>query len=273
MSVFSRLATLLRSNINDLISRAENPEKILNQLIVDMREQLIEAKKQVAVAIADEKKLRKQLDNELNVAREWEQKAMMAVRAGRDDLAMQALQRKEQHEELAAEYQKQWEAQAQSAEQLRVALRQLHEKIEEARRKKDLLIARQRRAEAQKKIQETIQGFGDNSAFEAFDRMAEKVETMEAQAEATAELAREMRDADVGEKFRELEREAGSSQALDALKRRMGVAAAAPAPAPAAAPAQPAQQEEGFDFEQLERELAEVPATQGAGGSFSRKDF
>ena len=79
MSVFSRLGTLLKSNINDLISRAENPEKILNQLILDMREQLLEAKKQVATAIADEKKLRKQLDNELHLAREWEKKAMMAV--------------------------------------------------------------------------------------------------------------------------------------------------------------------------------------------------
>jgi phage shock protein A len=262
MKVFSRLATLLKSNINDLISRAENPEKILNQLIIDMREQLIEAKKQVAVAIADEKKLRKQLDNELQLARQWEQKAMMAVRAERDDLAMQALQRKEQHEQLAAEYQKQWEAQAQAAEQLRVALRQLHEKIEEARRKKDLLVARQRRAEAQKRIQETMRGFGDNSAFEAFDRMAEKVETIEAQAEASAELAAEMADADVGEKFRALEREHGTNDALAALKARMGVAQAAPAPAPAA---QPVVAEEEFDFEQLERELAEVPAQRGGG--------
>lgn len=143
MGVFSRLSTLIKSNINDLISRAEDPEKILTQLIEEMREQLVEAK-QVAVSIADEKKIRKQLDNEVHLAREWEKKAMQAVRAGRDELAVAALERKEQHEALAEEYKKQHEAQKAAADQLRISLRQLHTKIEEAKRK-DLLIARQRR--------------------------------------------------------------------------------------------------------------------------------
>ena len=263
MGVFQRLGTLLKSNINDLISRAENPEKILNQLILDMREQLIEAKKQVAVAIADEKKLRKQLDNELHLEREWEKKAMMAVRAGRDDLAMEALQRKEQHGNLSAEYRKQWETQKQATDQLRSALRQLHSKIEEAKRKKELLIARQRRAEAQKRIQETMRGFGDTSAFEAFDKMAEKVESMEAEAEAQAELAEEMDGGNLDDRFRELEADAGANEALLALKQKMGVAAPA-------APVETTEEEE-FDFEQLERELATVPAP--AGGSFKNEDF
>lgn len=265
MSVFSRLGTLLKSNINDLISRAENPEKILNQLILDMREQLLEAKKQVATAIADEKKLRKQLDNELHLAREWEKKAMMAVRAGRDDLAMEALQRKEQHDALSNEYRKQWELQKQATDQLRASLRQLNSKIEEAKRKKDLLIARQRRAEAQQRIQETMAGFGDTSAFEAFDKMAEKVETMEAEAEASAELANEMGNVDLDDKFRALEQEAGANDALLALKQKMGMSAPAPA-----APAD--SEEEEFDFEQLERELAQVPAP-ARGGSFKDEDF
>lgn len=263
MSVFSRLATLLKSNINDLISRAEDPEKILNQLILDMREQLIEAKKQVASAIADEKKLRKQLDNELHLAREWEKKAMMAVRAGRDDLAMEALQRKEQHDNLSSEYRKQWEAQKQASDQLRSALRQLHAKIEEAKRKKDLLIARKRRAEAQQRIQETMKGFGDTSAFDAFDKMSERVDRIEAEAEAAAELNNEMTGANLDDKFAALEADAGSSDALLALKQKMGMASA---------PAQ-AEQEEEFDFEAMERELATVPAGGGQGGSFNNDDF
>jgi phage shock protein A len=269
MGIFSRLGTLLKSNINDLISKAEDPEKILNQLILDMREQLIEAKKQVASAIADEKRLRKQLDNELHLAKEWERKAMLAVRAGRDDLAMEALQRKEQHDNLSSEYQKQWEMQKRATDQLRSALRQLNDKIEEAKRKKDLLIARQRRAEAQQRIQETMSGFGDTSAFDAFDRMAQKVETIEAEAEASAELAHEMGGTDLSDRFRDLEREAGSSDALMALKQKMGVAA------PVAAPeTETAVEEEEFDFEQLERELAQVKAQQGgSGGSFSNNDF
>jgi len=263
MSVFSRLATPLKSNINDLISRAEDPEKILNQLILDMREQLIEAKKQVASAIADEKKLRKQLDNELHLAREWEKKAMMAVRAGRDDLAMEALQRKEQHDNLSSEYRKQWEAQKQASDQLRSALRQLHAKIEEAKRKKDLLIARKRRAEAQQRIQETMKGFGDTSAFDAFDKMAERVDRIEAEAEAAAELNNEMTGGNLDDKFAALEADAGSSDALLALKQKMGMASA---------PAQ-AEEEEEFDFEAMERELATVPASGGQGGSFNNDDF
>ncbi|TVQ97264.1 MAG: PspA/IM30 family protein [Deltaproteobacteria bacterium] len=254
MGVFSRLGTLIKANINDLISRAEDPEKILNQLIVDMREQMIEAQKQVAASIADEKKLKKQLDNELQLSSEWEKKAMMAVRAGRDDLATEALNRKQQHQDLAAEYQKQHELQKRAADQLRTALRQLNQKIEEARRKKDLLIARQRRAEAQKRIQETMAGFGETSAFEAFDRMSSKVDRIEAEAEASAELAAEMGSTDLDQKFRDLEGEAGASEALLELKRKMGVVEE-----------QKEEAEEEFDFEALERELAAVPAQRGAG--------
>lgn len=106
MGIFSRLGTLLKSNINDLISKAEDPEKILNQLILDMQDQLVEAKKQVAVSIADEKRLKKQLESELAKSREWEKKAMMAVRAGKDGLAREALMRKQEHDNLASEYQK-----------------------------------------------------------------------------------------------------------------------------------------------------------------------
>lgn len=259
MGVFSRLGTLLKSNINDLISRAEDPEKILNQLIVDMREQLVEAKKQVAVSIADEKKVKKQLDNELHLAREWEKKAMLAVRAGRDDLAMEALQRKEQHEDLAAEFRKQHEAQKAAADQLRASLRQLHAKIEEAKRKKDLLIARQRRVEAQKRIQETMAGFGDTSAFEQFEKMAQKVETMEAEAEAAAELNAEMGDTSLDAKFRALEVDQGASEALNSLKAKMGIVETVEE-----------EEEEEFDIEALERELAVVEQQAAA---FSKEEF
>ena len=111
MGIFGRLGTLLKANINDMISKAEDPEKILNQLILDMKDSLVTAKKQVAVAIADEKRLKKQLENELSMSSEWEKKAMMAVRAGKDDLAKEALMRKTEHDNLASEYQKQWELQ------------------------------------------------------------------------------------------------------------------------------------------------------------------
>jgi len=252
MGIFKRLGMLIKSNINDLISKAENPEKILNQLILDMKENLAEARKYVAVAIADEKRLRKKLDNELSKSREWEKKAMMAVRAGRDDLATEALQRKTEHDELASEYQQQWELQKNATEKLRHALRMLNNKIEEANRKKDLLIARQKRAEAQKQIQTTMAELSDTSAFDTFGRMAEKIEREEAEAEAAAELAGFGGDELAG-KFDDLQATAGAEDALYALKVKMGMASAAPATAPAQEDDAAAAE---LDFDELEEAVA-----------------
>jgi phage shock protein A len=130
MGLFSRLGTLIRSNINELINKAEDPEKMLNQVLVDMKTQLVEAKKQVAVAIADEKRLKKQYEMEAAKAIEWEKKAMLAVKAGDDNLAKAALARKGEHEEVAETLRQQWEAQKASVEQLKGALRGLDAKIE-----------------------------------------------------------------------------------------------------------------------------------------------
>src|SRR5918996_3939078 len=101
MGIFDRFSTLLRSNINDLISRAENPEKMLNQLIVDMRSQLAKAKQQVAAAIADEKRLGAQVEQEKKAAEDWEKRAVLAVQESRDDLAKQALVRHTEHAQHA----------------------------------------------------------------------------------------------------------------------------------------------------------------------------
>lgn len=227
MGIWTRLSTLLKSNINDIISKAEDPEKILNQLIIDMKEQLIAAKKQVAVAIADEKRLRKQMDAEYQQAEEWERKAMLAIRAGNDDLAKQALGRKTEHESISKQFEEQWMAQKQASDSLRSALRQLANKIEEAGRKKNILIARQKRAEAQKTIQDTMSGLSDTGAFDAFDRMSEKVEKMEAEAEASAELAGDLSGNNLEAQFDKLE-QGGADQddALLDLKRKMGLLSA-----------------------------------------------
>ena len=166
MSFFARLAQILKSNLNELISRSEDPEKMLEQVIRDMADQLTEATKQVAVAIADEKRLEKAYNNEAAITADWEKKAMLAVRAGRDDLAREALARKKEHDGLAAAYQDQWQKQAAAVKQLKTALRALNQKIEEAKRKKSILIARKRRAEAMKSIQETMSGMTTSNHFE-----------------------------------------------------------------------------------------------------------
>lgn len=215
MGIFSRLKTLISSNVNDMINKAENPEKMLNQLIIDMNEQLIESKKAVAMAIADEKKLERETANQDALAKEWERKAMLAVRAGQDDLAKEALIRKQEHENNHLEYRKQWEAQKASVEKLKESLRELQNKIEEAQRKKNLLIARAKRAEAQQKIQSTISSVsGNKSAFEAFDRMAQKVDQMEAQADAAKELDDFSRGTNLEKRFAELEKSDSSADLL-----------------------------------------------------------
>ena len=234
MGIFSRLGTLIKSNINDLITKAEDPEKMLNQVLLEMQQQLADAKKAVAVAIADEKKLQKQATAEGEKAKEWERKAMVAVRAGDDNLARQALARKQEHDNITEQYQQQWMAQKQAVEKLKDALRLLNNKIEEAKRKKNILIARKKRAEAQQQIASTMQGLGDTSAFDTFDRMSERIALMEAEAEAGAELAGELSGDTLESKFMALEAGGGGDDdALSELKAKMGLLEA---PKTAAAP-------------------------------------
>ena len=230
MGILARLAQMIKSNLNDLISRAEDPEKMLEQIVLDMNAQLIEAKTQVASSIAEEKKLQRQTEQEMNNAAEWERKATLAVRANNDELAKEALLRKKEHDSLAQQFQQQWQKQKQGVDQLKLALKALNDKIEEAKRKKVLLIARKKRAEAQKAIQDTMSGLNSTNAFESFDRMASKIEHMEAEAEASAELSEQMTGDMLANKFQQLEATVGADEDLLALKRKMGVLPPEPEP-------------------------------------------
>lgn len=242
MGIFDRFSTMLRSNINDLIARAENPEKMLNQVIEDMRGQLAKARQEVAVAIADAAKLKKQADDEQKQAQDWEQRAMLAVRQGRDDLARQALIRHQEHAQRAQELFATWQKHQEDTERLRDALRQLNEKIQEAQRKKNLLIAKQRRAQAQRRIHETMSGLSDSSAFEAFDRMAERIEQNERLALAAASVSEELTGDSLDREFKQLE--SGGDSEIDykllSMKQQMGLLpAAAPAESRALGAGQP----------------------------------
>ena len=257
MGLFSRLGTLIKSNLNDIISKAEDPEKMLNQVLVEMRNHHIEAKKQVAVAIGDEKRLKKQYEDQVSSARDWERKAMLAVQAGDDELAKEALARKEEHDELAIKFEEQWQLQKSAVDKLKDELRLLKGRIEEASRKRNLLVARAKRAEAQKTIQATMSGLSDTSAFDTFERMADKVDRLEAEAEAQSDIANDLNGDSLENKFKKLESRATSSdQSLAALKAKMGLAA----------PAQeqkslPAQAESGKDAKGKGAKSAAPPAT------------
>jgi phage shock protein A len=223
MGILDRLSTMLRSNLNDLISRAENPEKMLNQLVLDMRSQLAKAKQQVASAIADEKRLQAQAEQEKKLAEDWEKRAMLAVQEGRDDLAKQALLRHAEHMQNAAQLDETWRKHAAETENLKQSLRTLNDKIEEAKRKKNILIARQRRAEAQQRIHETMSSMSDKSAFETFERMSERIEHTERKALAAAELSEELEGDHLQKQFSQLEYKADADTQLLALKQKMGL--------------------------------------------------
>ncbi|MCZ6677326.1 MAG: PspA/IM30 family protein [Candidatus Poribacteria bacterium] len=194
MGFFNRISTIFKANVNDALDKAEDPEKMLNQITTEMQEQLVTVKQQVAASIANEKRLQRDYEKEQEQADGWEQKATIALQRDNEDLARQALARRNEHRDIANGYKEQWEKQRQAVETLKENLRILERKIEEARRKKDLLIARQKRAKAQKMIHETMAGMKDNSAFASFERMEAKVGDMEARADAAAEMAEMSRD-------------------------------------------------------------------------------
>ncbi len=230
MGIFGRISTLFKAEANAAIDKLEDPEKILNQSIRDMQAQLAEAKTKVAESIAYEKKLKMQYDKAVERAKEWENRAMSAVNAGRDDLAEQALGRQAEAQKEADQLRAQWQAQKEGCDKIKAKLKNMNDKIEEAKRKKGLLVAQAKRAEASKTINKTMSGLNDASAFDAFDRMAEKVENLEAEAQAAEDLADDYQGGDSLEKeIKSLNTAPATSDALAALKAKMGKAPAAPA--------------------------------------------
>jgi len=202
MALLERVSTLIRANLNDLIDKAEDPEKMIKQVILDMQNQLLQVKTQVAIAIADQHLLeKKQKDNEEKTA-EWMRKAELAVGKKDDDLARAALHRVESYRELAGSFTQQVADQKAQVENLKTALRQLEQKLTEAQAKADVLIAQQRRARAVGKAQDARSAMGDGSKLAALDRMKHKVAHNEAVAQAKTELNAE----DVDDRFTALEK-------------------------------------------------------------------
>jgi phage shock protein A len=216
MALLERVSTLIRANLNDLIDKAEDPEKMIKQVILDMENQLLQVKTQVAIAIADQHLLeKKQKENEGKTA-EWMKKAEMAVSKKEDDLARAALHRVESYRELAGNFTQQVGDQKAQVENLKTALRQLEQKLTEAKAKADLLIAQQRRARAVGKAHDARTAMGDNSKAAAFDRMKRKVVQNEAVAQAKTEIGTE----DVEDRLTAMEKEDRIEQLLAEMKAK-----------------------------------------------------
>ncbi|HEY9724737.1 MAG TPA: PspA/IM30 family protein [Oscillatoriaceae cyanobacterium] len=188
MGLWDRFSRMLKSNINDAIDKAEDPEKMLKQIVEELNEDLLKVKTQVATAIATEKQLFAKAQQLQEEADQWAKKAELAVSKGDDALAREALTRKTTAQTTADGFKTQWEEAKKSVAMLKENLARLEAKISEAQTKKELLIARHRRAEAEKRIQTTLSQTGGGNALSAFERMEAKVSEKEAQAAAYGEL-------------------------------------------------------------------------------------
>lgn len=216
MQLMERVTTLVRANLNDLIDKAEDPEKMIKQVILDMENQLVQVKTQVAIAIADEHLLeKKHKENEEKMA-EWMRKAELAVQKGKDDLARAALERYKSYEQLAASFKEQVEDQRVQAENLKTALLKLDQKLAEARSKKDVLIAQHRRARVLTRASRAQMAIDEGAKGAAFDRLKEKVIRAEAVSQAHAELVTD----NVEDQFVRIEKEEEIEKLLAMVKSR-----------------------------------------------------
>ncbi len=214
MGILDRMARIIRANVNDMLDGAEDPEKMLNELIREMDDSIREAHRQVAEMIAQEKVMEAEYQESMSEANEWQRKAELAVGKGRDDLAREALRRKRDAENLAEVYSGQVIAQQDMVNKLRQQLRVLEQKHVEAQSKRDLLIARHRRTQAQQKLSQTFSSLPDMSAMAELDRMEKRIRLDEARADAYVELETDSMDW----QFTELEMDSDIESDLLALK-------------------------------------------------------
>ena len=216
MALLERVATLVRANLNDMIDKAEDPEKMIKQIILDMQNQLLQVKTQVAIAIADQHLLEKKQKENDNAASEWVRKAELAVDKKQDDLARVALERSISYKELAESFAQQVSDQKAQVENLKTALSKLDQKLAEAQNKSDMLIAQHRRARALGKASDARSNMVNTSKAAGFDRMRRRVAHDEAVSEAKAELAGDT----VDDKFAALEKEDAIEKLLAEIKSR-----------------------------------------------------
>lgn len=217
MGILERISNILRANINDLLDQAEDPEKMIDQIIRDMEGAIRDAKAQVAEMIAQEKMIKRDMERSQELAEEWARKAELAVKKGRDELALEALKRKNDHQAHADVYRQQWEAQKAGVEKLKQELEELEAKYEDAKRKRNVLIARRKRALAQAQIVETSQRLDTIDYGAELERMERRILEEEARAEAVAELEEES----IEEQFAALEVDEELQQELAALKAKV----------------------------------------------------
>lgn len=217
--IFTRMADIVKANINELLNKAEDPEKMIRQMILEMEEAVNKATASVGTAVANEKRLERQYSDKQDQIESWQKKAEVAVSSGEDDLARRALERKASIETSAEDLHSALEESRRTSAQLKQQLMQLKTKLDEARTRQGALIARKRAAEARKHIAQGMSGLGDD-AFSSFDRFRQRIEAEEFEAEAHEEMAGT--EASLEDEIGKLERKDTVEDQLRALKDRLG---------------------------------------------------
>jgi phage shock protein A len=225
MGIFSRLSDLLKSNVNDLIDKAEDPEKMVKQIIIDMQQELNKSTQALGKAMAAERTAKNQYDNAAKKSAEWEEKAKAALTAGNEELAKKALENKVKADRDTEQYKQMYDQISAQTATVKAQVETLKSKLNEAKSREAMLIARSQMADTQKAIAKSTGGFDSSSASEKFNRMEEKISAKEAEAQAFSEIAMENNSEtdDTLKQFEQLETNSQVNSELERLKAEMGL--------------------------------------------------
>lgn len=219
MAIFERISDLIKSNVNDLIDRAEDPEKMVKQVIIDMEEELRKTTGALGQAMGSQTQMQKQLDASIAESEKWEERAKSALEAGNEELAKQALNNKVTVDNNVKQYREMVQKMEEQITKIKEQVEEIKVKLEEARAKQDMLIARDRMADTNLQMAKTMGDFDSKSAYAKMDKMEKKIEQKEAEAQAFEKIGNE--NTSVENSFEEMEKNIEIDSELERLRKEL----------------------------------------------------
>lgn len=219
MAIFERISDLVRSNINDLIDKAENPEKMVKQIIIDMEAQLRKATQGLGTAMGSLNQVKRQLENAKEQSNNWQSKARTCLEQGNEELAKQALENKVKQDKMVAQYQEMCVSMESQVNEIKNQIDLLKQKLEEARSKQAMLVARSQMADAKSQMAKTLGNMDSKSAFAKMDKMEQKIEQKESEADAFSQISGV--EESTNDPFAQMEKESSINAELEKLKQEM----------------------------------------------------
>lgn len=219
MAIFERMSDLVRANVNDLIDKAENPEKMVKQIIIDMEEQLRKATQGLGTAMGSHNQVKKQLETAQEQSNVWQEKAKACLEQGNEELAKKALENKVEQDKMVAQYQEMTASMEAQVNEIKSQIEILKQKLEEARSKQAMLTARSQMADAKSQMSKTLGNMDSKSAFAKMDKMEQKIAEKEAEANAFSEISGVQESEN--DPFAQMDQENSVNEELEKLKKQM----------------------------------------------------